>query len=126
MECAMKLARSHTRRQNIISFLGSFHGRTMGALSLTASKPQQKRRFAPFVPGITHVRYPYAYPGCSGGPQAEEEFSLACARFIEDKLFKTSLPPEEVAAIFVEPIQGDGGYVVTPNIFLAISRRICA
>jgi len=125
IECAMKLARYHTRRQNIISFLGSFHGRTMGALSLTASKPQQKRRFAPFVPGITHVRYPYAYHGCSGGPQAEEVFGLACARFIEDKLFKTSLPPEEVAAIFVEPIQGEGGYVVPPNIFLEEIRRIC-
>jgi 4-aminobutyrate aminotransferase len=121
----MKLARYHTGRQHIISFLGSFHGRTMGALSLTASKPQQKRRFAPFVPGITHVRYPYAYRGCSGGPQAEEEFGLACARFIEDKLFKTSLPPEEVAAIFVEPIQGEGGYVVPPNIFLEEVRRIC-
>jgi 4-aminobutyrate aminotransferase len=125
IECAMKLARYHTGRQHIISFLGSFHGRTMGALSLTASKPQQKRRFAPFVPGITHVRYPYAYRGCSGGPQAEEEFGLACARFIEDKLFKTSLPPEEVAAIFVEPIQGEGGYVVPPNIFLEEVRRIC-
>jgi 4-aminobutyrate aminotransferase len=125
IECALKLARYHTGRQNIISFLGSFHGRTMGALSLSASKPQQKRRFAPFVPGITHVRYPYAYRGRSGGPQAEEEVGLACARFIEEKLFKTSLPPEEVAAIFVEPIQGEGGYVVPPNIFLEEIRRIC-
>src|SRR5580698_3495294 len=67
VECAIKLARYHTGRQNIISFIGSFHGRTMGALSLTASKVQQKRRFAPFVPAVTHVRYPYAYRGCSGG-----------------------------------------------------------
>jgi 4-aminobutyrate aminotransferase len=125
VECALKLARYHTGRQNIISFLGGFHGRTMGALSLTASKPQQKRRFGPFVPGVTHVRYPYAYRGCSGGPQAAEAFGLACARFIEDKLFKTSLPPEEVAAIIVEPIQGEGGYVVPPNIFLEEIRRIC-
>jgi 4-aminobutyrate aminotransferase len=125
VECALKLARYHTGRQNIISFLGSFHGRTMGALSLTASKPQQKRRFGPFVPGVTHVRYPYAYRGCSGGPQAAEAFGLACARYIEDKLFKTSLPPEEVAAIIVEPIQGEGGYVVPPNIFLEEIRRIC-
>ena len=125
VECAMKLARYHTGRQNIISFYGSFHGRTMGALSLTASKPQQKRRFGPFVPGVTHIRYPYAYRGCSGGPQAEEAFGLACARFIEDKLFKSSLPPEEVAAIFVEPIQGEGGYIVPPNIFLEEIRRIC-
>jgi 4-aminobutyrate aminotransferase len=97
----------------------------MGALSLTGSKPQQKRRFAPLVPGVTHVRYPYAYRGCTGGPQAEEAFSLGCARYIEDKLFKTILPPEEVAAIFVEPIQGEGGYVVAPDNFLRELRRIC-
>ncbi len=125
IECAIKLARYHTGRQNIISFVGSFHGRTMGALSLTASKVQQKRRFAPFVPGVTHVRYPYAYRGCSGGPQEEQAFALGCARYIEDKLFKTLLAPEEVAAIFVEPIQGEGGYVVAPDIFLQEIRRIC-
>ena len=125
VECAMKLARYHTGRQNIIAFLGSFHGRTMGALSLTASKVQQKRRFGPFVPGVTHVRYPYAYRGCSGGPQAEEAFGLGCARYIEEKLFKTVLAPEEVAAIFVEPIQGEGGYVVPPDVFLQEIRRIC-
>jgi len=125
VECAMKLARYHTGRQNIIAFLGAFHGRTMGALSLTASKPQQKRRFAPLVPGVTHVRYPYAYRGCTGGPQEEEAFSLGCARYIEEKLFKTILPPEEVAAIFVEPIQGEGGYVVAPDNFMRELRGIC-
>ena len=125
VECAMKLARYHTGRQGLIAFYGAFHGRTMGALSLTGSKPQQKRRFAPFVPGVTHIRYPYAYRGCSGGPQSEEKFALACARFIEDKLFKTTLPPEEVAAIFVEPIQGEGGYVVAPTIFMQELRKIC-
>jgi 4-aminobutyrate aminotransferase len=125
VECALKLARYHTGRQNVIAFFGAFHGRTMGALSLTASKPQQKRRFAPLVPGVTHVRYPYAYRGCSGGPQEEEEFALGCARYIEEKLFKTMLPPEEVAAIFVEPIQGEGGYVVAPTVFMRELRRIC-
>ncbi|UWZ85497.1 acetyl ornithine aminotransferase family protein [Occallatibacter riparius] len=125
VECAMKLARYHTERQNIIAFLGAFHGRTMGALSLTASKPQQKRRFAPLVPGVTHVRYPYAYRGCTGGPQEEEAFALGCARYIEEKLFKTILPPEEVAAIFVEPIQGEGGYVVAPANFMRELRAIC-
>ena len=123
VECALKLARYHTGRQNIIAFLGAFHGRTMGALSLTASKPQQKRRFAPLVPGVTHVRYPYAYRGCAEGE--EEEFALGCARYIEERLFKTMLPPEEVAAIFVEPIQGEGGYVVAPTIFMQELRRIC-
>jgi 4-aminobutyrate aminotransferase len=97
----------------------------MGALSLTASKPQQKRRFAPLVPGVTHVRYPDVYRGCSGGPQEAEAFALGCARYIEEKLFATVLPPEEVAAIFVEPIQGEGGYVVAPTIFMQELRRIC-
>jgi 4-aminobutyrate aminotransferase len=125
VECALKIARYHTGRQNIIAFFGAFHGRTMGALSLTASKPQQRRRFAPLMPGVTHVRYPYAYRGCSGGPQEEEAFALGCARYIEEKLFKTTLPPEEVAAIFIEPIQGEGGYVVAPPIFMQELRRIC-
>jgi 4-aminobutyrate aminotransferase len=74
---------------------------------------------------VTHVRYPYAYRGCSGGPQEEEAFALGCARYIEEKLFKTILPPEEVAAIILEPIQGEGGYVVAPNNFLQEIRRIC-
>jgi 4-aminobutyrate aminotransferase len=125
VECALKIARYHTGRQNIIAFFGAFHGRTMGALSLTASKPQQRRRFAPLVPGVTHVRYPYAYRGCSGGPREEDAFALGCARYIEEKLFKTTLAPEEVAAIFVEPIQGEGGYVVAPTIFMQELRRIC-
>ena len=125
VECAIKLARYHTGRQHIIAFLGAFHGRTMGALSLTASKPQQRRRFAPLMPGVTHVRYPYAYRGCTGGPQEEEAFALGCARYIEEKLFKTILPPEEVAAIIVEPIQGEGGYVVAPDNFLRELRAIC-
>jgi 4-aminobutyrate aminotransferase len=125
VECALKVARYHTGRQQIISFFGAFHGRTMGALSLTGSKPQQKRRFSPLVPGVTHVRYPYAYRGCTGGPEEQEAFSLGCARYIEDKLFKTVLPPEEVAAIFVEPVQGEGGYVVAPTNFLRELRAIC-
>jgi 4-aminobutyrate aminotransferase len=125
IECALKLARYHTGRQQVISFFGAFHGRTMGALSLTGSKPQQKRRFSPLVPGVTHVRYPYAYRGCTGGPQDQEAFSLGCARFIEEKLFKTTVPPEEVAAIFIEPIQGEGGYVVAPDNFMQELRAIC-
>ena len=118
VECALKLARYHTKRQQVIAFFGAFHGRTMGALSLTASKPQQKRRFAPLVPGVTHVQYPDVY-------RKGEQDALACARFIEDKLFKTTLPPEEVAAIFVEPVQGEGGYVSAPTVFMQELRRIC-
>ena len=118
VECALKLARYHTKRQNVIAFFGAFHGRTMGALSLTASKPQQKRRFAPLVPGVTHVSYPDVY-------RKGEQDALACARYIEEKLFKTILPPEEVAAIFVEPVQGEGGYVPAPPVFMQELRRIC-
>ena len=118
IECALKLARYHTKRQNVIAFYGAFHGRTMGALSLTASKPQQRRRFAPLVPGVTHVPYPDVY-------RKGEADALACARFIEDKLFKTTLAPEEVAAIFVEPVQGEGGYVPAPPVFMQELRKIC-
>ena len=125
IEAALKLARYHTKRQNVIAFFGAFHGRTMGALSLTASKPQQKRRFGTGVPGVTHVRYPDVYRGCEGGAQEAEAFALGCARFIEDKLFKTTIAPEEVAAVFVEPVQGEGGYVVAPTVFMQELRRIC-
>jgi len=123
IEAALKLARYHTKRQQVIAFLGAFHGRTMGALSLTASKPQQKRRFAPLVPGVTHVRYPDVFRGA--GSQSADEFALGCARYIEERLFATVLPPEEVAAIFVEPIQGEGGYVVAPTVFMQELRKIC-
>ena len=99
VECALKLARYHTKRQYVIAFYGAFHGRTMGSLSLTASKPQQKRRFAPLVPGVTHVPYPYVYRNINGGAKEQAEYALNCARFIEEKLFKTTLPPEEVAAM---------------------------
>jgi len=125
VECALKLARYHTGRQHIISFFGGFHGRTMGALSLTGSKIQQKRRFAPLVPGVTHVPYPNAYRGCNDALPTEGALGLACAQYIEQNLFKTTLPPEEVAAIILEPIQGEGGYVVAPDIFLQEIRRIC-
>jgi 4-aminobutyrate aminotransferase len=123
VECALKLARYHTKRQGVIAFYGAFHGRTMGSLSLTASKPQQRRRFAPLVPGVTHVPYPYTYRFGEG--KTEREYGLACAKFIEERLFKTTVPPEDVAAIFVEPIQGEGGYVPAPPEFLRELRRIC-
>jgi 4-aminobutyrate aminotransferase len=125
VECAIKVARYHTRRQHIIAFYGAFHGRTLGALSLTASNPQQRRRFAPLLPGVTHVPYPYVYRGCRGGPAEQEAFALNCAGFIEERLFRSALAPEEVAAIVLEPIQGEGGYIVAPANFLEEIRRIC-
>jgi 4-aminobutyrate aminotransferase len=117
IEAALKLARYHTGRQHVIAFHGAFHGRTMGALSLTASRPQQRRRFAPLLPGVTHVPFPDVY-------RRGEQDALACTRFIEEKLFKTILPPEEVAAIFIEPVQGEGGYVPAPAVFMQELRRI--
>jgi 4-aminobutyrate aminotransferase len=123
IEAALKLARYHTKRQGIVAFYGAFHGRTMGALSLTASKPQQRRRFAPLVPGVSHVPYPNLYRRPEGTDT--RQYAIDCARFIEEKLFKTTLPPEEVAAIFVEAIQGEGGYVVAPTEFMQELRGIC-
>src|SRR5260370_2151593 len=95
----------------------------MGGLSLTACKPQQRRRFAPLVPGVTHVPYPNLYRRPEGSDA--KQYAMDCAHFIEEKLFKTTLPPEEVAAIFVEAIQGEGGYVVAPAEFMQELRRIC-
>ena len=123
IEAAMKLARYHTRRQGIIAFYGAFHGRTMGALSLTASKTQQRRRFFPLVPGVAHVPYPNVYRKPEG--MTETEHIAECVRFIEDRVFKTIMPPEECAAIFIEPIQGEGGYLPAPAQFLRELRRIC-
>jgi 4-aminobutyrate aminotransferase len=123
IEAAMKMARYHTRRQGIIAFYGAFHGRTMGALSMTASKVQQRRRFFPVVPGVAHVPYPYVYRRPEG--MSESQFMKECVSFIEDRVFKTIMPPEECAAIFIEPIQGEGGYVPAPREYMQELRRIC-
>ncbi|HAY38828.1 MAG TPA: aspartate aminotransferase family protein [Desulfobacteraceae bacterium] len=115
VEAAFKLARWHTKRELNLAFYGAFHGRTMGALSLTASKTIQKKHYNPLVPGITHIPYAYCYrcPYNLCYPECE----LGCVRWVEDTLFRTTIPPEEVAAIFVEPIQGEGGYIVPPPEF---------
>ncbi len=115
VEAAFKLARWHTKRELNIAFFGAFHGRTMGALSLTASKTVQKKHYNPLVPGITHIPYAYCYR-CAYNltyPQC----GLYCVKWVEDTLFRTTVPAEEVAAIFVEPIQGEGGYIVPPPEF---------
>ncbi len=119
IECALKIARYHTGRQQIISFFGAFHGRTMGALSLTGSKPQQKRRFSPLVPGVTHVRYPYVYRGCIGSAQEEEAFSLGCARYIEEKLFKTTCRRKRWPRSSLSPSRAKADLCPRPRIFCA-------
>jgi 4-aminobutyrate aminotransferase len=115
VEAAFKLARWFTKRELNIAFFGAFHGRTMGALSLTASKVIQKKHYNPLIPGITHIPYAYCYrcPYHVSYPECDIE----CVRWVEDGLFRTTMPPEEVAAIFVEPIQGEGGYIVPPPEF---------
>src|SRR5262252_5138609 len=123
IEAAIKLARYHTKRQGIIAFYGAFHGRTMGALSLTASKVQQRRRFMPVVPGVAHVPYPDVYRRPEG--MSEASYVKECVQFIEDRVFKTIMAPEECAAIFIEPIQGEGGYLPAPTQFMQELRRIC-
>ncbi len=112
VEASVKLAKWHTRKQLFIGFISAFHGRTIGALSFTASKPTQKRYFFPLMPGVTHVPYPYCYrcpfkltyPDCH----------YWCVDFIDEHVLQKYVPPEDTAAILYEPIQGEGGYVVPP------------
>jgi 4-aminobutyrate aminotransferase len=123
IEASLKLARYVTGRQNVIGFYGAFHGRSYGSLSLTASKPRQRRGFFPLLPGTFHSYYPNCYrcpinlthPACD----------LACLDLIEHTLFSTTTPASEVAAIIVEPIQGEGGYIVPPLGAMRTLREIC-
>jgi 4-aminobutyrate aminotransferase len=115
VEAAFKLARYHTGRQHMIAFFGAFHGRTLGALSLTGSKVVQRRGFAPLIPMVSHVDYPNDYRGLK---------SLDCLNQLED-LFNRTVAPQEVAGIIVEPIQGEGGYIVPPLEFHRELRKLC-
>jgi 4-aminobutyrate aminotransferase len=114
VEAAIKLCRHHTRRQTIIAFRGAFHGRTMGAISLNSSKSTQRAFFGPLVPGVLHLPYPKS---------GDEAFDVAA--MLEKDWFRSHVDPKEVAAIFVEPILGEGGYVVPPKRFLQDLRRVC-
>jgi 4-aminobutyrate aminotransferase len=121
VEAAIKLARYHTKRPNIIAFLGSFHGRTMGALSLTSSRSVQRRGFGVMMPGVFHAPYPNPYRNALGA--SADECAAASLEYIEKQLLVHLVAPDEVAAIVVEPIQGEGGYVVPPKGFLdALSK----
>jgi 4-aminobutyrate aminotransferase len=123
IEAAFKLARYHTKRQHVIAFHGAFHGRTLGALSLTASRATHRAHFGPLIPGVHHVpfgfcrRCPYhlSYGSCG----------IECIATIEKVLFRHEIRPDEVAAIFVEPIQGEGGYVVPPPEYLPRLQDLC-
>jgi 4-aminobutyrate aminotransferase len=121
VEAAVKLARYVTGRSRFLGFLGGFHGRTMGSLSFTSSKYTQQKGFFPTMPGVTHVPYPNNYrPLFAGSDQGR-----AVLRYIEEVLFVHNVPSHEVAAILVEPIQGEGGYLVPPEGFLAGLRELC-
>lgn len=122
VEAALKLARYHTGRGQFVAFVGAFHGRTMGSLALTGSKYVQKKGFFPMMPGVHHVPYAYCYR-CAYG-KTPDSCAVECVQAIETELFRTLLPPEEVAAIFVEPVQGEGGYVVPPKKFFDELRRL--
>ena len=122
IECAIKLARYHTGRDKFIAFLGSFHGRTMGSLALTGSKYVQRARMGPLMPGVTHIPYANCYR-CDYGKQVET-CSVECVKVLEDRLFKTIVPAREVAAIVLEPVQGEGGYVVPPQKFIDELTRV--
>ncbi|MBI3662506.1 MAG: acetyl ornithine aminotransferase family protein [Acidobacteria bacterium] len=123
VEAALKLSRYHTRRDKTIAFYGSFHGRTMGSLSLTSSKSVQRKGFGTLLGGVTHI----PYPNCYRCPYNLEPSSCAieCATVLEREIFKRIVDPEEVSAVFVEPIQGEGGYVPAPKEFMQELQRVC-
>jgi 4-aminobutyrate aminotransferase len=122
IEACIKLARYSTGRQNIVAFIGGFHGRSMGSLSLTASKAIQRRGFGPLMPGVYHAPYPDRYR-CPLGSTPDTVVD-ACIDYIEHQLFAHLVSPDEVAAIVVEPIQGEGGYIVAPEAFLQRLREL--
>ncbi|MCD6428421.1 MAG: acetyl ornithine aminotransferase family protein [Desulfurococcales archaeon] len=127
VEAAIKIARFATNRKLFIAFIGAFHGRTLGSLSLTASKPVHKRRFFPTAPGVVHVPYPNPYrnPWHIDGYEHPDELVSRVIEYIEYWLFNHYIPADEVAAIVVEPIQGEGGYVVPPKNFFTELKKVC-
>lgn len=124
IEAAIKLARYHTGRTQFIGFMGGFHGRTLGALGFTASKTVQRRGFMP-IQGVTHVPYPYTYRPALAMQPEDEDYGETVVNYLEKMVFKNLVAPEDVAAILVEPIQGEGGYVVPPASFFPQLRELC-
>jgi 4-aminobutyrate aminotransferase len=125
VEAAIKLARYHTKRFNIIAFLGSFHGRTLGSLALTTSRTVQRRGFGPMAPGVFHAPYPNPYR-CPLAARDAVSCTRECLAYIENQILTQVVSPDEVAAIVVEPIQGEGGYIVPPPEFLQGLAAIAA
>jgi 4-aminobutyrate aminotransferase len=124
VEACIKLSRYATGRSNIIAFLGGFHGRTMGSLALTSSKAIQRRGFGPLMPGVYHAPYADCYR-CPLGMSATN-CAAECLDFLDEQIFGHLVSPDEVAAIVIEPIQGEGGYIVAPDQFLQRLREMTA
>jgi 4-aminobutyrate aminotransferase len=122
IEACLKLSRYATGRANVIAFLGGFHGRSMGSLSLTASKALQRRGFGPMMPGVYHAPYADCYR-CPLGLKSDN-CQAECLDYLEHQIFVHLVTPDEVAAVIVEPIQGEGGYVVAPDQFMARLREL--
>jgi len=125
VEGAIKLARSHTKRPNIIAFEGAFHGRTMGSISLNSSKLKYRRNFGPLLPGIYHLPYANSYRCPLGRPQTRCQADCTCSAESSASLFRERVAPDEIAAVIVEPILGEGGYVIPPRDFLQFWRDFC-
>jgi 4-aminobutyrate aminotransferase len=123
VEAAIKLAKYHTKRDKLVAFHGAFHGRTMGALSLTASRAVQRKGFGTLLSGVFHMPYPDTYRGTYG--IRPENASADCLSYLENELFRRRVDPDEVAGIFIEPIQGEGGYLPAPAEFLQGLEKIC-
>src|SRR3972149_5151644 len=124
VETAIKLARYHTKRTNFIGFTGAFHGRTMGAVTFTASKAKYHSGFYPLMNGVTHAPFPNPYHPVLERRKGED-YGEAAVRYIEDEILSQILPPKDVAGILVETIQGEGGYIVPPDGFFPALRKLC-
>src|SRR5580658_4592138 len=123
VEAAIKLVKYHTKRDKLVAFHGAFHGRTMGSLSLTASRAVQRKGFGTLLSGVFHMPFPDTYRGTYG--IRPEHASADCLAYLENELFRRRVDPDEVAGIFIEPIQGEGGYLPAPAEFLQGLQRIC-
>jgi 4-aminobutyrate aminotransferase len=125
VEAALKLARYHTRRPYLIGFYGGFHGRTYGSISMTASKPAHHRGFGPLLNGVVHAPYADPYRMVLGAEPTSGDYGDVCVEYIENVIFRHDVPADEVAAILIEPILGEGGYVVPAPHFLPRLREMC-
>jgi len=125
VEAAIKLARYHSQRSQFIGFLGAFHGRTIGSVSLTASKSHYKGRFFPLMSGVVHAPFPDPYRPVLARRKGEG-YGEAVVRYIQEEILERILPPEDVAGFLIEPIQGEGGYIVPPPDFFPALRELCS